>query len=299
MRGLLRLAVTPLLLATAVLATWVTLGQGWNRELALTGLLVFTLAYLTLFEQLIPLEASWYLHGEDVRADLVHLVSVSAFSGLGFVAAFSVTAWLHQTFSLELAWWPGVPLVWQAVLAMAIGEFLPYWYHRLSHMANQERRFGAFLWRVHAIHHITPRLNSLKASWMHPVNTFVNSFVKLVPVLALGFDEDVFLVVAALGLVIGYLSHANVDARSGPLDYLIATPHIHHFHHSVQPEEAQNYGLNLTIWDQLFGTYFNAPRRVAEVGVHSDAEMSYPTLEDLSQQLRFPFMRSRRRPRAS
>ena len=172
---------------------------------------------------------------------------------------------------------------------MVAGEFLPYWYHRLSH-GNRP-----FLWRVHAIHHITPRLNSLKGSWMHPLNTFLNAFTKMLPVLILGFSAETLVAVSVFSLVIGYLSHANIDARTGWLDYLIATPHIHHFHHSVRPEEARNYGTNVMIWDLLFGTYFNARRRVDEVGVRTSPGYVYPRLDSVSHQLRFPFERPQKR----
>lgn len=263
----------------------------WNQELVLSTMLFFTLAYLALFEYLIPLDQSWHVRRDDARADLFHLALVSAVSGLGSVAAFAVVVRLHRAVALEAAVWRDVPLVWQSAVAIAVGELLPYWYHRMSHAAGPTR-LSTFLWRVHAIHHIPPRLNSLKASWMHPLNTFVNTFAKMVPVLLLGVNEAVILVVAASSLVIGYLSHANIDARGGWLDYLIATPHIHHFHHSVRPEEARNYGLNIMLWDQIFGTYFNTARRVGDVGIRTTSPASYPPLDDLSRQMRFPFERT-------
>ena len=51
------------------------------------------------------------------------------------------------------------------------------------------------------------------------------------------------------------------------------------------------------LWDLLFGTYFNAPRPVGEVGVHGPG--SYPPLDNLSRQMCFPFERSRRSPEPS
>lgn len=291
MRPFLRLAATPLLLAMAGIAVALAIRYRWNQELVLSTMLFFTLAYLALFEYLIPLDQSWHVRRDDARADLFHLALVSAVSGLGSVAAFAVVVRLHRAVALEAAVWRDVPLVWQSAVAIAVGELLPYWYHRMSHAAGPTR-LSTFLWRVHAIHHIPPRLNSLKASWMHPLNTFVNTFAKMVPVLLLGVNEAVILVVAASSLVIGYLSHANIDARGGWLDYLIATPHIHHFHHSVRPEEARNYGLNIMLWDQIFGTYFNTARRVGDVGIRTTSPASYPPLDDLSRQMRFPFERT-------
>jgi sterol desaturase/sphingolipid hydroxylase (fatty acid hydroxylase superfamily) len=290
MRALLRLAAAPLLLAAAGTAVALAIRGGWNREALLAGTLVFTLAYLTFMERLIPLEPSWRVRREDAWPDLAHLILVNAFSGVGAVAALSLTLWLQQAAGLESSFWRDVPIALQAVVAMIVGEFLPYWYHRFSHGNHP------FFWRVHAIHHITPRLNSLKGSWMHPLNTFLNAFTKMLPVLVLGFSEETLVAVAVFGLVIGYLSHANIDARTGFLDYLIATPHVHHFHHSVRPEEARNYGTNVLLWDLLFGTYFNARGRVREVGVQPSPDSAYPPLNCVSHQLRFPFQRPHRPP---
>lgn len=283
MRALLRLAVAPLLLVTAGAAVALAIREGWSREALLAGMLVFTLAYLTAFERLIPLDTSWQVRREDAWPDLAHLVLVNAFSGVGAVAALSLAIQVQRMAGLESSFWRDVPIAVQAVAAMIVGEFLPYWYHRVSHGNHP------FLWRVHAIHHITPRLNSLKGSWMHPLNTFLNAFTKLLPVLLLGFSEETLVVVSVFSLVIGYLSHANVDARTGFLDFLIATPHVHHFHHSVRPEEARNYGTNVILWDLLFGTYFNAQRRVGEVGVRASPGSAYPELGSVARQLSFPF----------
>jgi sterol desaturase/sphingolipid hydroxylase (fatty acid hydroxylase superfamily) len=290
-RAFLRIIVAPLLLVLAGIAVAMAIREGWSRELVLAGVLVFTLAYLTLFETLIPLDPSWRLRREDAWPDLAHLVLVNAFSGVGAVAALSLILWLQRAAGLEYAIWRDVPIAVQAVVAMIVGEFLPYWYHRLSHGNH------LFFWRVHAIHHITPRLNSLKGSWMHPLNTFLNAFTKMLPILALGFSEETLVTVSVFSLVIGYLSHANLDARTGFLDFLIATPHVHHFHHSVRPEEARNYGTNVMLWDLLFGTYFNARRRVDEVGVQAAPGNVYPQLGSVAHQLRYPFER-RRKPSA-
>lgn len=270
----------------------IALREGWNREALVVGMLVLTLVYLTALERLIPLEPDWQVRREDAWPDIAHLVLVNAFSGVGAVAALSLTLWIQKAAGLESSFWRDVPIAVQAVAAMMVGEFLPYWYHRFSHASP------GFFWRVHSIHHLTPRLNSLKGSWMHPLNTFVNAFTKLVPILLLGFSEETLVTVSVFSLVIGYMSHANVDARTGFLDYLIATPHVHHFHHSLRPEEARNYGTNVLIWDLLFGTYYNARGRVGEVGVHAAPGSAYPALHGVAHQMRYPFERRRPPPAA-
>jgi sterol desaturase/sphingolipid hydroxylase (fatty acid hydroxylase superfamily) len=289
MRSILRIAAAPLLLVTAAFVLWIAFREGWSREPVLAGMLLFTLVYLTILERVIPLERSWQVRREDAWPDLVHLILVNAFSGVGAVAALGLTLWIQKAAGLESSFWREFPIAAQVPVAMIVGEFLPYWYHRFSHGNH------AFFWRVHSIHHITPRLNTLKSSWMHPVNTFLNGFTKMVPILLLGFSEETLVAVSVFSLVIGYMSHANIDARTGFLDYLIATPHVHHFHHSLRPEEARNYGTNVLIWDLLFGTHFNARGRVGEVGVQRSPGIPYPPLNSLSRQLLHPFGRPRKR----
>src|SRR5438270_11180093 len=139
MRQVLRIVVTPLLLAIAGVALVFAIRDGWNRELLVAGTLVFTLAYLAIFERLIPFQPSWHVRRQDAEADVVHLIMISAVSGVGSVAAFSVALRLHQALGLESSLWRNVPIAMQAVNAIAIGEHLPYWYHRLSHHANPDR----------------------------------------------------------------------------------------------------------------------------------------------------------------
>jgi sterol desaturase/sphingolipid hydroxylase (fatty acid hydroxylase superfamily) len=52
--------------------------------------------------------------------------------------------------------------------------------------------------------------------------------------------------------------HMNVTWRSTWLEWIIVTPRYHHIHHSDNPQHYKtNMASLLTIWDRLFGTYFN------------------------------------------
>jgi sterol desaturase/sphingolipid hydroxylase (fatty acid hydroxylase superfamily) len=50
---------------------------------------------------------------------------------------------------------------------------------------------------------------------------------------------------------------------------IFSTPRLHRWHHSrVLAEGNTNYGENLVLWDQVFGTYFNPDRRPpADIGI--------------------------------
>ena len=67
------------------------------------------------------------------------------------------------------------------------------------------------------------------------------------------------------------VQHSNVDARLGPLQGHLSIGRIHHLHHVNWGTEGDcNFGLLLTVWDKLLGTYQDKPSReitAADLGV--------------------------------
>jgi sterol desaturase/sphingolipid hydroxylase (fatty acid hydroxylase superfamily) len=279
-----------LLLAGSV--THMSIRNGWNFDLAIAGILILVLAYLHALERIIPLKQAWQAEQHDLKPDVSHFISASIFSAIGKFAALSLVLHLHDFLDMEAAFWQEMHFLPAFIIANLIGEFIPYWYHRISHVADERIPFSVFLWRIHAIHHIPPKLNWLKTNWMHPVNLFLNSFTKLFPVQFLGFSKEIVFAVGITNIVVAYISHANVSTRTGFLDYVIATPRVHHFHHSMKMEEAKNYANVMPFWDLVFGTYFNNGRAVDEVGVAAGPEDNYPELDRFWRQVQFPFRRN-------
>jgi sterol desaturase/sphingolipid hydroxylase (fatty acid hydroxylase superfamily) len=78
--------------------------------------------------------------------------------------------------------------------------------------------------------------------------------------------------------------------RFGPLSWIFNTPSLHRWHHSRDIKEGnKNYGENLMLWDQLFGTYFNPPRRPpVNIGINEYMPPGF------LQQLAHPFKRRKR-----
>ena len=67
----------------------------------------------------------------------------------------------------------------------------------------------------------------------------------------------------------GWLLHANVRIRYGPLRWVIVSPEFHHWHHSAEREAYDsNYANILACWDVLLGTvHLPAGRRPLRYGV--------------------------------
>lgn len=289
MRKIVSVLAIPALLCLTGCITYLSIRRGWNEDLVIAGIIVLVLGYLHLCERIIPLKSDWQQYRRDFKSDSFYLIIAGIFSAIGKVASLSIVLHLHDFFGLEWRFWQEMHFIPAFIIANLIGELIPYLYHRVSHVANENSPFSMFLWRTHAIHHIPPRLSWLKTNWMHPINLFVNTFGKLFPLQLLGFSKEIVFAVGVTNIVVAYVSHANITARTGFLDYVIATPRVHHFHHSVRMEEAKNYANILPFWDIVFGTYFNNGQAVNKVGVVEGTESKYPQLTQVWRHLQFPF----------
>lgn len=105
----------------------------------------------------------------------------------------------------------------------------------------------------------------------------------------LGFSSEMIFLVGVTHVVIAYFSHANINTKTGMLDYLIVTPKVHQYHHSTKLEEAKNFGNILPFWDLVFGTYYNRKGVVEKVGVSPDNFFIYPDRKKFWHQLKYPF----------
>jgi sterol desaturase/sphingolipid hydroxylase (fatty acid hydroxylase superfamily) len=54
----------------------------------------------------------------------------------------------------------------------------------------------------------------------------------------------------------GFFIHANVRWRFGPLEWLIATPAFHLWHHTLSGPRDRNFASMPPCWDWLFGTSY-------------------------------------------
>lgn len=226
------------------------------------------IATIALFERLMPYERQWLEDDGETGANIAHtlftkgLVQIAA----GVVATASMaaaTALQPQTHPATGLWPSEWPLFVQVVLGLVIAELGLYAAHRIAH------EWPAF-WRFHALHHSVERLWVVNTGRFHIVDTCFKAALGQLPLYLLGAPLPVFLWISAVTAVTGLLTHCNVVMRTGPLDWIFSTPGLHRWHHSKVLEEGnRNYGENLVLWDQLFGTYYNPPRRPpADIGIH-------------------------------
>lgn len=282
-------AVPTLLIITGVLG-YLTIQNGWNFEISSYAIFLLTILYIFILEQIIPLRKDWKPKKQTIWTDIKHLIfSAAIFDALGKMLALTLVIYIQETFFTVSEFWNSLPYIAIFIIANLIGDFLPYWYHRISHIGHPNSYLSILLWKIHSIHHLPTEMNWLKTHWVHPINMFLNTFLKMTPLLLLGFSKDIVFLVGVTHIVITYISHANIQSQKSVWDYLVVTPQLHHFHHSKNIDEAKNFGNIFPFWDLLFGTYYNRKGAVKDVGVLTTNTIAYPKSTAFFKQLWYPF----------
>jgi sterol desaturase/sphingolipid hydroxylase (fatty acid hydroxylase superfamily) len=228
-----------------------------------------------------PHERLWLANDGQMGPDLAHTLLNKGMAQVivVMILVMGIAKWLEPSGG---PLWPETwPLAAQIALGLVVVEAGLYWKHRLAH----EWRW---LWRFHAVHHSVTRLWFFNTGRFHVVDTATGLLVGMPVLLLLGAPQPTLLMVSAVTAVVGILTHCNVEMRCGPLNYVFNTPELHRWHHSKVPDEGnRNYGENLMLFDMIFGTYINPPRRPpADIGIEA------PMPPDFLGQLKAPFTRA-------
>lgn len=276
------LAWPALLAACLIMTAW-----GFMND---TPVLSFNLAYFTLatilllLERAMPHEQEWSKPDGQIWADIAHtLVSKGTVQTLiVFSSIIGLSTLITPVSEPGYGVWPrDWPLWMQVIIGVYVSEFALYWAHRLAHEWIP-------LWRFHAIHHSVVKLWVVNTGRFH----FIDSLKSIVPgmavLLALGAPMEVITWLSAITAYVGILTHCNIEMRFGFLSYLFNTPELHRWHHSRDLREGnKNYGENVVLWDQVFGTWFNEPNRRPPVNIG----ISDPMPPRFIDQLIWPFRR--------
>lgn len=247
------------------------------------GLVVLFAIFVPL-ESLFPLVQRKFWQRPGVWADLAHFfISGALRKLLVAVALVILTYWLsflvYPPLQQAIAAWPR----WvQFLTAIFVHDVGAYWGHRWAHTVPA-------LWRFHAVHHSSEHLDWLAASRVHPVDQTFIRCCGVLPVFFLGFTKETFGVLLAFDALLALFIHANVRWRFGWLEWLVATPAFHHWHHANDGPAAANKNFSglLPAVDWLFGT-IHLPRAAMPRRYGIDEPMSQNYLAQLAAPFRTP-----------
>jgi ornithine lipid hydroxylase len=236
-----------------------------NLEIVVLALTVSALILSLYLERKMPFSKAWTQQQGDTATDLTSAGFLLGITDplLKFVAPLAVVS-LYGLFSIgeiKNIFPITTPFALQIIIATLVIEFLRYWAHRAHHSIKP-------LWWLHAMHHSSERLHTMNNFRYHPLNYTINFALSVFPLMLIGVPSDVLFGYMAITQPILMLQHANIDLRSGWLNYVVSTNELHRWHHSSQASEANcNYGNAFIVWDIVFRTYLykkqgNHPARV-------------------------------------
>ena len=152
----------------------------------------------------------------------------------------------------------GLPLLAAGILSFVLLDFAVWLEHVVSHKWQ-------WLWRIHRMHHADTGFDLTTALRFHPLEIVLSMFWKAAVIIALGAPPVAVLVFEIVLNGAAMFNHANIKlpkAVDAALRLMVVTPDMHRIHHSTDPRETDsNYGFNLAVWDRLFSTYTETPRR--------------------------------------
>jgi sterol desaturase/sphingolipid hydroxylase (fatty acid hydroxylase superfamily) len=240
----------------------------------------------------VPLERLFSIRVERVRragigTDLLYyfLSSLLPAALLALPAAVMGTA-LHRV--LPAGWFSAtaeLPALAKFGLALVVAEFGAYWGHRWCHEIP-------LLWRFHAIHHSVQHMDWLANSRAHPFDMVFVRVCALLPLQIFGLAQasagaQFAIAWAAVSTFWGFLVHANLSWRFGPIERLLATPFFHHWHHTRSDHIDRNYAAMFPWMDWLFGTLYLPRHWPAAYGTDTSVPAGLPA------QLTAPFAKTR------
>lgn len=282
----IKYSIYPAVLIGSILGLAFLLETDLPMGLALLIISAANIISVAILELMLPYDRRWQIwgHGQTFN-DILHGVATSEIgprlaSSMFFSAIVSLSALIAETTNGGL--WPVSWLfIAQLALAIVIADFTEWGKHWCYHNID-------FLWRIHALHHDTDRMNVTKGMRLHFLEGAVR-FVTIAAILTIvGAPPEILVWYTAFLTFNGSLNHSNIDIRLPHfVHYLIQSAQVHRLHHSMDHELGRSNLASLTtIPDHLFGT-FRHPSKYdhGELGIRNS-----PMPKNWFKQLLAPFV---------
>jgi len=215
------------------------------------GLYIAVAAVLVACEYALSFHEDWGTAIKGHITDFIYVGVGSATEKATFVLCATLMASLGRTLAdfFEVAFWPSQWYFgFQLLLALMIADVVTYFRHRLFHSYDP-------LWRFHQIHHSSSRLDWLAGSRLHLVDVVITRAVSFIPLFVAGVSEAAITGYVVLVSFQAVLIHANLNWRFGWLEWVLAPPIYHHWHHTAELGALdRNFAVHLPVIDWVFGT---------------------------------------------
>jgi len=166
--------------------------------------------------------------------------------------------------------WSSMPWLVVLIIALLATDFVGYWCHRILHTSP--------MWAMHVIHHSDRHMTWTTSYRIHMFETVFMVICAASTLGLLGFPPTVAAVAAFIGSAYNKYIHCQLGWAHGFLRHWLISPNSHRWHHAEHSEAYnKNFGDIFTLWDRLFGTYYNPGYCDADIGVEDGPE----TLSDI------------------
>ena len=261
-----------------------------NKLLAIDSYFIiigFIVAFYSL-EQIMNTQFKFNKRPQHLMHNLLFLVVFFLGNLLwAIVLVFSIE-WLNKN-QVGLFYLIQVPVWLKLILAVALLDFITYWFHRLSHKVP-------VLWRFHRVHHSDTSMDSSTYFRGHPIESFLWFGVgNIIAAGIFGLDLVSLGLYFLVSLPFFFLEHANlkfpkwIDKTFG---LVFTTPNLHKVHHEQdQYYTDSNYADIFILWDRIFGTYKHKPVEQIKFGLK---EFDEPKKQSFWYLIISPFINMRR-----
>lgn len=248
--------------------------------------LVAGMLLLWILEGAIPLfslsyrKNKWRHAGINLSLTLIHLVIHTGFAV--FIILLSDAA---KKYEFGLVHWLNASTFITILISFVVLDFFGGWLvHLIQHKTST-------LWRFHIVHHSDNNVDVTTGLRHHPFESVLRGIFFLIGVAVAGAPVYAVMIAQTIFVLFTQFTHANIrlpDKLDKIISYLLVSPNMHKVHHHwQQPYTDSNYGLALSVWDRLFGTY----QQLDPSEIHYGLDRYYPNEEDenLGMLMKRPF----------
>lgn len=254
---LARYAILPLLLVVLVAMSLLMRGTAVQRSFPYyhTFLLYFAMIVLERAYTYSRAVSQRHMIWRDLISTAVETFIAGAIMGAIVlpVLHYFPNAFLGRRFLFGLSNQLG-PLWLQVLTVLLLISFFSYWVHRFEHT-------NEFMWKLHGYHHSVTSLQISNVLVSNPFEWALRNVLGGLILSIVGFNPIAVVIAGGLN-VYGDFSHCGGDLKGGWLNYVFNTPEVHRWHHAVElPDDPKfrygcNYGVGVSFWDILFGTFY-------------------------------------------